>query len=271
MKRRAVWIGLVLWLSLLLAGVGLPQTEPGGPPVTVGAASGESLKGSLGLGAALAPEFEGSNKYKIKPAPAFDLRYGRFFLSSAQGLGFKVIAAEQWTVAPFLGYRPGRDEDDSELLRGLGDACGGFTAGGLIIWRPYGPWSFSLQGKQGLGTAKGFTLDLEAAYQERFAEAWSYGLGAGATIADSDYNREYFSISPSKSATSGYRVYQASGGLKHWEVSGALSYDLTEHLSADLRCGYRRLVGSVADSPLVERGSANQFQGAAMLKWNFGR
>ena len=38
-----------------------------------------AFHGSLGFGAMLAPEFEGSDKYEVRPLPIIDLRYGRHF------------------------------------------------------------------------------------------------------------------------------------------------------------------------------------------------
>lgn len=272
MRFGSAGLGLFLLLSLLASGMGLARNVPelGGRPAVARDAPGESFRGSLGLGAALIPEFEGSDKYEVRPIPVIDLRYGRFFLSTVQGLGFNVISTEQWTVAPLLGYRLGRDQDDSDLLDGLGDVNGGFTVGGMVVWHPQ-PLYFSVKGQQGLGTAKGFTLDLAATYLDRIAEDWSYSLGVSTTIADSDYNRKYFSITPAQSAASDYRTYQADGGFKHWQVNGTLSYNITEHLSASLNGGYRRLISTAADSPLVKRGSVNQFQSGIVLMWHFGR
>ena len=243
-------------------------------------AEGEGLTGSVGLAVSARPEFEGSDRYKALVLPMADLRYGPVFLSMTQilglnspGLGVNLVSAPGWTAAPAVRYRWARKEKDSALLRGLGDIDDGIEAGGVIQWQP-GPAGLSLRVFQGLGRLEGLTAELEANYGAVLAGGLKGSVRLSAMFADSKYNRCYFGITPAQSDRSAalghrYSAYDPGAGLKHAALYGALGYDLTESLELGFSAEYKRLAGPAADSPLVKRGSANQFMSSVSLSFNF--
>jgi outer membrane scaffolding protein for murein synthesis (MipA/OmpV family) len=220
---------------------------------------GGGFRASIGLGVGYAPEFEGSDNYDPMPLPFLDLRYGNFFLSSSQGLGYTVISTPNFTVAPAIGYTSGRDESDSQLLAGMGDVDGGLTAGGLVGVHT-GPFSVLMDLKFGLGALEGSTIGLGAFYSLPTSGPISARVGLGAQYATSDYNQARFGVTPLQSARSGYAVYQPGGGIKHYALSGSVDYDLSELISLGLFGEYRVLAGPAADSPIVRAGSDNQLR-----------
>ena len=226
------------------------------------------LSGVLGVGVAAKPEFEGSDRYEATLLPVVNLAWGPVFLSPGQGLGLNLVSAPGWTLAPALRYRWARKEKDSGLLRGLGDIEDGLEAGGVIRWRP-GPAGLGLKVYQGLGGVKGLTAELEADYGAVLAAGLMGSVGLSAMFVDREYNLNYFGVTPAQAAESGYRTYAPGAGLKHTAVHGALSLALAEHLGLGLMVEYKRLAGPAADSPLVERGSADQFFSALSLSLNF--
>jgi outer membrane scaffolding protein for murein synthesis (MipA/OmpV family) len=231
------------------------------------------ISGSLGAAVVAAPEFEGSDRYRARVLPVGEVRYGPAFLSlgkdlGGMGLGLDVARTREWTVAPALRYRWARAEKDSDLLRGMGDIKDGVEAGGLIRWQP-GPAGLSLKVFQGLGQMDGLTAELEANYSAALTASLTGSVRLSTMFADSSYHRRYFGVTPEQSVNSGYQAYDPGAGLKHAAVSGALGYALTEHLGLGLSAGYKRLTGPAADSPLVERGSANQFLSALSVSFNF--
>ncbi|GHV57686.1 MltA-interacting MipA family protein [Deltaproteobacteria bacterium] len=263
-KRRGLFI-----LAALAAALAWPA---------VPAARGEDERGftaALGAAVLVQPEFEGSNRYEAQALPVVYLRWGRAFLSVERGLGLEldVLDNHMLTVAPALRYRLGRDQDDSELLRGLGNIDGGLEVGGTVLFQPWpgagSPLSFNLAVYQGLGRVEGLTLELGPRYGAALTERLTGSLGAAIGLADRKYNRQRFGVTPAQSLASGYPVYDPGGGLKHAAVSGGLGYDLTEALELGLTAEYKRLTGPAADSPLVQRGSANQFRSGLSLTYNF--
>jgi outer membrane scaffolding protein for murein synthesis (MipA/OmpV family) len=206
------------------------------------------------------PEFEGSDEYEFHVVPVVSVRYKRLFLSTRQGLGFKAIDTGTLTVSPFLNYAPARDESDSDLLKGLGDVDDYLETGVAVTYSPgffHPNLSYHLTAATGWGN-KGSTLDLGASLSLPLEEnTWKMGLSL--MFADSEYNQKYFGITPIQSAHSGYPVYSPKAGLKHVAFSSSRDWALNEWVSFVLFGQYRLLTGPAADSPIVERGSKNQF------------
>jgi len=230
--------------------------------------AGYSFSGSLGAGVAAVPEFEGSDRYMVKALPVVNFSYGPVFLSMGKGLGVNLVPAPGWTVAPALRYRGAREENDSDLLSGLGDIEDGVEAGGVIRWQP-GPAGLGLKVYQGLGRVKGLTAEMEADYGAVLTYRLRGSVSLSAMFADRRYNLDHFGVTPAQSNKSGYTAYDPGAGFKHAAVSGNLVYALTEHLWLGFLAGYKRLTGPAADSPLVERGSADQFMSALSVGFNF--
>ncbi|MDR1044821.1 MAG: MipA/OmpV family protein [Candidatus Adiutrix sp.] len=273
LKKNALLTAAFLFWAVLGPSPALwaqSDEELAGQNAVLDNARGENWRVSLGLGLMSAPEFEGSDKNEAKFVPVIDVRYGRFFLSGAQGLGFEAVSTRDWTLAPSLKYRQGRDQDDSDLLRGLGDVDGGAELGAVLSWHP-SDLAFFLGAYHGLGRARGLTAELGALYSTPLSEKLRATLGASLMLADSDYNQAYFGISREQSLRSGYRAYEADGGLKHVAVSASLAYELAYDLNLGFFAEYKRLVGPAADSPLVERGSEKQFSGGLSLGFKFGQ
>ncbi|MDR2442043.1 MAG: MipA/OmpV family protein [Deltaproteobacteria bacterium] len=252
----------IIW-GLLLASPLLAQT-PEDELAGWNAAADDQLtegdfKASVGIGVGYVPEFEGSDDYEIALLPILDLRYDRFFLSTAQGLGFNIIQTPQWTVAPTINYARGRDESDNYRLAGLGDVSGGLTAGGLVSFHP-GQFAFIADLDVGLGGAEGSLVGLAAFYSIPVSPEFSAKLGLSTQYATSDYNRANFGINAIQSARSGYPVYDPKSGIKHIAFSGTVNYNITEKIKLGFFGEYRVLTGPADDSPLVRAGSEDQIR-----------
>lgn len=256
--RKKAFRRLVLAVFLALA-LGAPNSAP---------AEELEFSGSLGAGAMVGPEFEGSNRYRVRALPVVSLDYGPAFLSMTQGLGFHLSPAPAWTASPSLRYRGARKERHSPLLKGLGDINYGVEAGGAIRWQP-GPAGLALKVFQGLARVDGLTAELETSYGAALTETMKGSVSLSAMFADRGYNRRYFGITPDQSDRSGYQAYDPGAGLKHVGLSTSLGQALTQHLRLGLMAGYKRLTGPAAASPLVERGSADQFFSALTLYLSF--
>ena len=227
------------------------------------------LRASVGVGVVSAPEFEGSDKNDARFLPMVDIRYDRFFLSWTKGLGMDAYSDDTWTISPALRYRFGRDEDDSRLLRGMGDIDDGVELGGQISWHPYAV-GVVMNAFQGLGSAKGLTVDVGAVHRRQLFDQLALVAGASVMFADSSYNRQYFGVTRSQSVTSGYDHYNPGSGVKHWAVKGALSWEITPIVTMDVFGQFKKLTGPADDSPLVKAGSNEQFLGGVSLNLSLG-
>ena len=227
--------------------------------------------GRLSLGVALvaAPKFEGSKDHQFLALPIIEYDHDLFFVSTTRGAGVKLINHESFQLGPVVNYRFGRDQDDSDELKGLGDVKGGAEAGLHAGWRFCEPLALKMEFRHGLGAAKGYTVDLGLGHTTQLNEDLTLALGLEASYADRDYNQEYFGVDQKQSLKSGYQEYNPGGGVKHVAAKASLTYGLTGNLDLGVYGEYKRLTGPAADSPLVKNGSANQVSSGLALTWNY--
>lgn len=91
----------------------------------------------LGIGATVAPLYEGSDEYRVAPFPIIAPDLGgdgprRFEFRALDDIRLTAVRFGGLSVGALGGYRFGREEDDADLLRGLGDVDGGVVLGGFL-------------------------------------------------------------------------------------------------------------------------------------------
>ncbi|MDR1870703.1 MAG: MipA/OmpV family protein [Deltaproteobacteria bacterium] len=271
-------LSALISLSLLLGLYSLPLMAQPNETLELGrqAATNEppqgesspSLKVTLGAGLVSHPEIEGSDKYEVTPIPVIELSYDRIFLSLSKGLGVKVIDNGDWTIAPSIRYWGGRDEDDSDLLRGMGDIDESAALGAMISYHP-GDLSIFLNAYHGLGEVEGLTAETGVAYSHRFIERLRGTVQLSTMFASQKYNQAFFGVSPKQARNSGYRRYDADSGFKHVALGATVSYNLTTNIDLGVFGEYKGLTGPAADSPIVKEGSKNQVTSGVMVGFNF--
>ncbi|MDR1125103.1 MAG: MipA/OmpV family protein [Deltaproteobacteria bacterium] len=233
--------------------------------------SAENLEHKFSIGAMsrVKPEFEGSDSYEFSPYPILEYSNKYFFISTLNGAGINIINMPEIKAGPLVSYRFGRDEDDSDLLDGLGDVDGGLEVGAFFNWQFHDRLGTEIKFLHGLGDAKGFTADLAFIYNQPVIEDLTFALKAAAVFSDSKYNQQYFGITDSQSRRSGYEHYSPGSGIKHVSIRPGLKYTFFEDYTVGVFYEYKRLTDSVADSSLVKRGSANQSSAGVSLSWSF--
>lgn len=218
---------------------------------------------SVGALAGVRPDYEGSNDYSFLGAPLVELRFGgdRFFVSTRDGIGATVVRFGGFTAGPVLRYRFGRDQDDNDALRGLGDVGGTVEAGGFLRWQE-GGWVAVLNAAQGLngGGHRGATVFASLGYGGRLAERWLFSLGPSITWASENYMQSFFGITQSQAARSVYSPYSPKAGFKDIGFGGTLTWRVTDQASLTAIAEVKELLNDAADSPLVER-AGNSTQG----------
>jgi outer membrane scaffolding protein for murein synthesis (MipA/OmpV family) len=275
MPIRAMSLGL----AALLLTAGLPA---GGARAQALLERGESIRPgapttawSLTVGAlgAAAPDYEGSNDYRFLGAPLIDLRYRNIaFLSSRDGLGVSLVRIGGFTAGPLLRVRFGRDQDDNDALKGLGDVGATVEAGFFANYRING-FNFGVKGGQGLngGGHRGAEVRADASYNGRLAERWLFSLGPSITWASDNYMDSFFGVNQTQAARSGYGVYNPGGGFKDVGFGGSLTWRFTDQAALTAIAEVKELLNDAADSPIVNQaGSSTQgFVGLA-LSYRFG-
>lgn len=219
-----------------------------------------------GAGAFLAPDYEGSDDYEVRPVPILEISWrDRIALTTKGGpalIGTPVLG-ENYRVDLGVGYDFGRDEDDNDALQGLGDLDVG--AVGLIkASYDFGPAELGVELAHDLGGDRdGTTATIELGTKRPVLDRRGFvGFGVDATWASDDYMQNTFGVSAAQSAASGagLRNFDAGAGLKDAGLSALFGYSVTERISVLTMAKYSRLLSDAADSPLVDQeGSANQF------------
>lgn len=206
----------------------------------------------IGAGGSYEPEYEGSDEYKLSPVPVFVFTYGEWFEIDPSGVTITAFEQNGFALAGRVGYESGRDEDDSDRLRGLGkiDLAATVGAKASYTWNNleiYAAIDQTIDGSESLiGT---FGAEYKAPVTERLI----LGAGVEAVVANDKHMQAYFGVTAAQSASSGLAEYKAEAGLKRIDVSASATYMLTENWLVRGEAGVGFLTGDAADSPIVEK------------------
>lgn len=219
------------------------------PPI--GAQGRERDHVVLGVGAVLTPAYQGADRFRILPIPAFDIKKGWFVASLRNGIGVVPInhaAIRVGVSAVFLqGYRR------RDLPIGIDPLSNGVGARIFATAHARG-FAPTIGVTKGLyGGTRGIVGDASVAYPIRLGSKYSLIPTAGVTWADAKHNDRYFGITAAESKATGLSQFRAAGGLK--DVSGTVTaaYRLTEKFTFAVTGNVTSLLGSVNVSPKVRR------------------
>lgn len=276
--------------SALLAVPALAQTSeaPANPPPSTGD-FGDSI--TIGVAAAAVPEYEGSDKYDIVPAPAA--------IGTIAGLPFQLLGNR--LSVDLIPNNPGPGIDfqlgpvavlnlnrtrtrglSDDRIRALGKLDTGIEVGAYVglgkvgvITSDYDRLSVSVSYRQDVnGASKGAVWQPSISYLTPLSTKNAVGLFLTADHADDDFADYYFSVSPGQSLASTLPAFRARGGWKSYTV-GLMA---TQSLTGDLLHGfklvaggtYKRMLNDFGDSPVTSiAGDRNQWLGAVGLAYTF--
>ncbi len=235
--------------------------------------SSDSLSLSIGGFAAIAPRYEGSRDYRVMgfplviPSFGSSSTFGRVEFKGIDDIRYRLVDANGFEAGPLLGWRFGREEDDGDLLRGLGDIDGGLVGGGYAAYRmgvirPFISYHHQLTGDDTGGLVR-FGTEARTTLSRNIELVGTIG----ATYATQAYMDAYFSVTPAQAATSvaGLSVFDAGAGIKDVYVGLNATMPLSDSWTLRLSGKYSHLLGDAADSPVVETSS--QWSGGVGLTW----
>ena len=242
----------------------------------------------LGLGVAMAPDYEGSNDYRLIPGAVFRAKTGGIvFFTRGTYLYADVVPAGggiDLDAGPIAGVRLNRSGKikDNAVDR-LPDRKVALELGGFVgvtlkgLTNPYDSLSFRVDAVTDVGKAhESWVFTPTAEFGTPLSRTTFASLSLSADFASEKYADYYFGIDAAAALASGLPAYNPSkGGFKSWQL-GAL---VGQSLSGDLRKGwglfgttsFKRLSGNAyADSPIVRlRGSRNQWITAAGIGYTW--
>jgi outer membrane scaffolding protein for murein synthesis (MipA/OmpV family) len=233
------------------------------------------LHGSIGIGVAVMPEYEGSKEYKTRAMPNINLFYGDslFFTHMTAGanlLRFKTEGGVAITAGPLLALSRGRDPDENAALNGLVGSDRALDAGGFVRFRKQG-WQASFDVRQNVTNSdQGATVRLTAGHGIPLGQKFKLRANLETTWASADYMKTFFGIDALQSAQSGIAQYEAGSGFKDAGVSVMADYAITHDWTGYATLRYKQLLGDAADSPIVaDLGSREQMFAGIGIKYRF--
>ncbi|MDX2101877.1 MAG: MipA/OmpV family protein [Alphaproteobacteria bacterium] len=266
-------VGLVC-ASLLTVVAALPAAaqQPPQPPAQQPARerAPEGWRFSVGAGALITPEYEGSKDSKVQALPVLSARYRNVFFASFQdGIGLNLSDDDRFRYGPIVRYRFGRDEKDHRALRGTGDRDGTPEVGAYFRWRFAGPFEVGVEARQGVGTGHGgFQVDLDLSASHRFGPV-RLSAGPKVSYSSEDLMRYDFGINASQASRSGYARYEPTGGLRSVGFGTNVGWQITPSFTLAGFASVSRLLSEAADSPLVKAGNATQVTGGLFVAYTF--
>lgn len=259
MSYRKLLMGLVLG-TWVFAFTGIAHVEA------------QAAQFSIGAGAGVAPDYEGSDDYQIIP-----MLFGKATSDSGlfiefRGLKLKanLIPDKVARFGPVVNYRFGRkhvDNDQVDELKNVDDAFEVGAFAGVEI----NSWNLSIEFLQDITDGhEGYLTTLSGGYRWAVTESISLMMGASTTYASEDYMSSFFGIDAQDAARSGLSTFNADAGFK--DVAGSLGagYRFTQNWSVRAMGKYTRLIGDAANSPVTDDvGNANQYFGSLTLVFSF--
>jgi outer membrane scaffolding protein for murein synthesis (MipA/OmpV family) len=289
MRREVVAIAAAVALLILLAapeawaqkaaGVGVGAGGTGAS--TLGKPGDDKWHWTLGGGAAVSPDYEGSNDYRGSLFPLVRAQKGPIYGQLGPGRGglnleTNLIPSPNWRLGPLAQLYPGqRDVKDKRVDK---IHSGGTAAFNLGV---SGGYDFRFSGGKVLGLTvlapfdvsgvyDGYQIIPEVEYRMPLGKRWSMRLVGSGAYASGGYMSEYFGIDQKDSQRSGLDEYNADAAFKDAAFGATFGYSITDNWLLNFGGTYKRLFGDAKDSPVTDdRGSANQLIGSVAVSYTW--
>ena len=243
---------------------------------------------TVGVGAAVIPDYEGSNDYRVVPAAAIRAKISGISIVTRGTYLYVDVVPQSGKVSfdagPIAGLRMNtRRHIDDDIVKLLPrrktayevGAFGGVTFHGVT--NPYDALSLRLDVLHDIGNAhRSTTFAPNVDFSTPLSTRTYASLSLGAEFVSNKFADYYYSITPAESLATGGALpaFNAGGGMKNWKASLLLNQSITGNLLHGLSVfglgQYSRLVGDFRRSPIVsQRGSANQWTGAVGLAYTW--
>jgi MipA family protein len=244
---------------------------------------------SIGIGAAYAPSYEGSNDYNLTPAAIVRGRVSGFnFFSRATALYLDLVGGDpdaktDILLGPMANVRFDRSSRiGDEAVKLLGELDLAIEAGAFAgvahtgVLHAYDTIQARLDFVHDVtGTHNGYVVTPNLEYGTPLSRKAYVGASISGEFASGEFADTYYSVDAAGTLSSGLRTFDADGGFKN----ASLTLLGVHHLTGDLTstglalfavASYSRLFGDFADSPLVaDVGNRNQYFAAAGLSYTF--
>lgn len=227
---------------------------------------------TIGLGAGVVPDYEGSNDYQAVPFPFFRVHWRSGYSVELEGLTLRanLVPNARWKFGPVIRYRMGREDVEDKAVDRMRDIDDS-TEVGAFLKVIVDNWDARIEAVKDVSDGHdGYLIGFYTGYSVPMDRTWRLTFGASATYADDDYMDTFFSVDENNSLRSGLNTYKADGGLKDVGATVSAFYNMSKNWGVMSIIGYKRLLGDAKDSPIVDkRGSADQWVMGALITYSW--
>jgi outer membrane protein len=206
---------------------------------------------ALGAGLGAGPNFQGSDKYRVRPAPFVFAGYGRFFVGFG-GAGVNLYRAPGWGFGAIVSPSGGRKENVDARLAGLGDVdrTVNFGVYGVTFTRRFLTRAvvYTDVGGEGQGTLA--RLDVLARF--RVDERVRFFAGPGLTWSSRQQAQAFFGVTEQQAARTSFPEFQAGAGVNNLRLTAGANYRFSPNWNLISSLTASRLSGDAGRSPIVE-------------------
>jgi outer membrane scaffolding protein for murein synthesis (MipA/OmpV family) len=233
-----------------------------------------AVKGTVGLGVGVAPDYEGSDDSTGVPMFMFDHRYdsGRFVNLMGPKLKVNLLASKRFSIGPVLNYHMGRDDVDNNRVDDMDDLDDAIEAGifaGVDL-------DNVLIGLEYLADVSdesdGYTIQGTLGYRWKATPDLTITPTVFVTAADSDYMDYYFGVNDGNRGSSTIPNYDASDGdVKDYGINVVAHYTPWKSWGIMGLLSYKTLLNDAKDSPIVDdEGNDKQVTLGVMATYRWG-
>jgi outer membrane protein len=243
---------------------------------------------TVGIGAAILPDYEGSDDYRIIPAAAVRGQYHGIAFSTRGTYLYVDVVPQSGKLdidfGPIVGARfDGRRRSDDDVVRLLPRRKTALEVGAFAglsfhgVTNPYDRLGFRVDVVHDVASAhRSTTISPSLEFSTPLSRSTYVSANVGAEFVSNKFADYYFSITPADSLATGgvLAPFNAGGGMKNWKagllLNQSLGGDLLHGLSIFGTAQYSRLIADFRRSPIVsQRGSASQWVGAFGLAYTW--
>lgn len=228
---------------------------------------------TVGLGAGMAPDYEGSDDYEGVPMLMFSGNYdsGRSFNLLGTNFRVNLLASDTFQLGPLLNYRSGRSDVDNKVVDRMKDIDDALEAG-LYALANFNNFLIGVDFLADVSDEHdGMLIQGNLGYKWKVSDALVVTPNLFLTYADDDYMDTYFGVNLGNVGTSGLPAYEADGGMKDFGARLVAHYTPWERWGVMGILSYSSLLNDAEDSPIVDEGDDAQTFFGLMGTYRFGR
>ncbi len=256
LRLPGLFAAVLLWAGPFGGAPAAAQQAEENPQVAE--TDGRDFIGTIMLGAKNRPAYFGATDRVYRPTGDLRIDYlrlpGGLEFGSTRSVGFSegfgiVGAARHISPRTSADYPElhGLDNVDRAIELGIG---AGYEQ---ESWRAFGDVRYAVLGYNS------WTGTLGADAISRPNESLILNMGPRMQFGDQRFMSTYFGVSDRESVASGMAPYDPTGGIASVGIVLNAEYAFTPRWGVQATATYDRLIGEAADSPITERGSADQF------------